>query len=86
MREAWEEAVGAISPETVMASRELEILTGLGHGLGASDRQDQARRLQLARAQLREVEQSAEVERTRYEQMFRSLGFLFGLLVVLVIY
>ncbi|WP_139489332.1 stage III sporulation protein SpoIIIAB [Brevibacillus dissolubilis] len=71
---------------TAMKPSEKEVLMSLGYVLGNSDREDQKKHLQLAMSHLRSLETEARDEQGRYERMYRSLGFLSGLLVVILMF
>lgn len=83
-RQCWQQAIEKHWSQTAMRKAEKEVLLSLGHVLGGSDRQDQQRHLRLAMTHLRGVEEEARLEQGKYEKMFKSLGFLGGLLVVIL--
>lgn len=71
---------------TALRKEEKEVLISLGHVLGNSDREDQQKHLRLAITHLRGLEEEARVEQGKYEKMYKSLGFLSGLLVVILMF
>ncbi|KUK81824.1 MAG: Putative thioredoxin [Pelotomaculum thermopropionicum] len=64
----------------------LLILRNLGSSLGISDRDDQIKHLHLAMEQIRAETVAAEEEAARNVKLWSYLGFLGGLLLVLVLY
>jgi stage III sporulation protein AB len=84
VRDVLRAAVGECWPRTAMREPEREALIRLGDALGVSDREDQIRHLRLAAAMLRAEEAGARDEQARYGKMWRSLGFMAALLVVIL--
>ncbi|KKM11745.1 hypothetical protein SY88_06915 [Clostridiales bacterium PH28_bin88] len=84
--ESWEVGLGGIAGEASLLPQDLEVLRSFGHSLGSSGPEDQVRHLQLAREQLKQLELAAEVERAKNERLWRTMGFLVGLMLVLVLY
>ncbi|USG63652.1 stage III sporulation protein SpoIIIAB [Brevibacillus ruminantium] len=71
---------------TALKKQERDVLKSLGQVLGSSDREDQQKHLRLAVTHLRGLEEEARAEQNRYEKMYKSLGFLCGLLVVILMF
>lgn len=69
----------------VMKQAEYEILRRFGQGLGQYDRQTEQKQIQLAFLNLEREEQQASDEQNAKEKMYRSLGFLSGLLVAILL-
>jgi len=84
--EAWERALEKYYPRTALKSGDLSILRNLGGSLGISDREDQIKHLRLAMEQINAETISAEDEAARNVKLWSYLGFLAGLLVVLLLY
>jgi stage III sporulation protein AB len=84
--DCWEMAVDKTWKQTMMKNSEKEILLHLGNVLGKSDKDDQQKHLRLAVMNLTSEEQEARIEQQKYEKMCKSLGFLGGLLAVILIY
>jgi stage III sporulation protein AB len=85
-RESWQRALQSTWHRTVMKPGTREIMSELGGTLGVSNREEQIKHIRLAVKQLQGEEESAREEQARYENMWRSLGFLTGALVVILIY
>ena len=84
--DCWREAVHAAWPRTSLREPEKASLLALVPTLGMTDRDDQAKHLRLAIAQLRTEEETAREEQARYGKMWRSLGALTAALVVILMY
>lgn len=85
-RMVWEEEMRKGWPATFLQKDELEIILKLGHALGISDRTDQQNHLRLALAHLKEEEREALELQGKYERLSKTLGFLAGLLIVILMY
>lgn len=85
-RECWEQAAIEIWPNTAMRQTEQAALVRLGSALGISDREDQMKHLKLAMQQLQAEEEIAREDASRFSRMWKSLGVLTGLLVVILIF
>lgn len=72
--------------QTSLRKQERDVLTSLGQVLGSSDREDQQKHLRLAVTHLRGLEEEARADQEKYEKMYKSLGFLGGLLVVILMF
>ncbi|MCI3920175.1 stage III sporulation protein AB [Paenibacillus sp. TRM 82003] len=84
--DCWSEAVDAAWPRLTLQASEKASLLSLAPTLGLTDRDDQAKHLRLAVAQLRAEEESAREEQRRYGSMWKSLGALSAALVVILMY
>lgn len=84
--EAWHRAIEAFVPATALNKQDIQILRRLGSSLGFSDREDQAKHLQLAKSQLAAAAAQAEMNAKKSAAVYRYLGVLGGLLLVLVLY
>lgn len=84
VREAWEESLNAVWKKTALKKGEYEIMRQFGETLGRHDRYSQQKHIQLALAHLAHEEQDAYEKQSKYEKMFKSLGFLSGLLIVIL--
>jgi stage III sporulation protein AB len=71
---------------TAMKKAEQDIMRQFSYTLGTSDRKDQLGHIATAVRQLESEEHEAREEQNRYEKMFRSLGLLFGVFIVIVMY
>ncbi|MBO8168189.1 MAG: stage III sporulation protein AB [Thermoanaerobacteraceae bacterium] len=81
--EAWQEALDTVKPQLSLTKFDLEILYRLGTSMGSSGKEEQVKNLQLAKQQLSYQEREAAAERIRYERLYKTMGFLVGLALVL---
>lgn len=84
--EAWERAADDFYSGTALNQRDLHILKRFGASLGVSDREDQAKHLEMTRSQLRLASTQAETLSRKNSTIFKYMGFLSGLFLVLVLY
>lgn len=86
VKEAWDRALELFASRTVLDKADISILRQLGTYLGMSDREDQAKHLHLAMEQLKlEAANAAEKAKT-HVKLWNYLGFLSGLLLVILFY
>lgn len=83
-QECWERSVQACWIETSMKTSEKAIMLRLGSTLGISDKEDQMKHLRLALLQLRSEEDAARDDQGRYEKMWKSLGALLAVLIIIL--
>ncbi|MDD2554093.1 MAG: stage III sporulation protein SpoIIIAB [Desulfotomaculaceae bacterium] len=83
---AWENSLCAYYRKSALNPQDLIILRSLGSSLGISDRADQVKHLNLAMEQIKSENTKAEDEAARNVKLWNHLGFLGGLLVVLILY
>lgn len=85
VRDAWSDAIEKVLADTAFNKTDMELLRGFGNILGSSDREDQQKHFKLFYAQLKHHEDIAEEERRKNEKMYKSLGFLSGLVLFIII-
>ncbi|ANB59580.1 stage III sporulation protein SpoIIIAB [Anoxybacteroides amylolyticum] len=83
--EAWEESLRAIWRTTALKQAEFEVMKQFGETLGQYDRIAQQKQIALALIHLDREEQDALDKKMRYEKMAKSLGFLVGLLLIILL-
>jgi stage III sporulation protein AB len=83
--EAWEKAVRQCIRTTALNKEDEEIMLSFGKLLGNTDIEGQIKNIRLAVGQLALQEKKAEESRKKNENMYRSLGMLGGLAVVIVL-
>jgi len=86
LKEAWNETLKEFWPKTAMKKNELEIMKQFGATLGLSDRENQQKQIRLALSHLEREEAEARAAQNQYEKMLKSLGFLAGLLLVILLF
>ncbi|WP_312092262.1 stage III sporulation protein SpoIIIAB [Niallia sp.] len=85
VKEAWTLCLDDIWKKTAMKNSELEIMKQFGETLGRHDRFSQQKQIMLTLTHLEREEEEAREIQGKYEKMIRSLGFLSGLLIVILL-
>ncbi|CAM5583033.1 MULTISPECIES: stage III sporulation protein SpoIIIAB [Niallia] len=85
VKEAWTASLHEIWKKTAMKDSELEIMKQFGETLGRHDRFSQQKQIMLTLTHLEREEEEAREIQGKYEKMIRSLGFLSGLLIVILL-
>ncbi|WP_400242311.1 stage III sporulation protein SpoIIIAB [Niallia sp. JL1B1071] len=85
VKEAWSLSLNDIWKKTAMKDTELEIMKQFGETLGRHDRFSQQKQIMLTLTHLEREEEEAREIQGKYEKMVRSLGFLSGLLIVILL-
>lgn len=83
--EAWEKAVNDNIKRTALNKEDESILVSFGKMLGNSDLEGQIKNIRLTLTQLKLQEQKAEESRKKNESMYKNLGILSGLAVVIIL-
>ena len=84
-KKAWRDSLHAVWNQTYLTKSELEILLQFGETLGMHDRIQQQKQIQLALVHLEREEAEAREKQTAYGKMIRNLGFLSGLLIIILL-
>jgi stage III sporulation protein AB len=82
---AWEQSVGSCIRMTALNREDEEILLAFGRSLGNTDIEGQIKNIRLTLTQLGIQEKKAEESRKKNESMYRNLGILGGLAVVIIL-
>lgn len=85
MEQVWRSGLNKLFKESSLKKEELDILDDFGLGLGGSDKEEQLKNLHLTQEHLRIIELNAESDRNKYERMYKTLGVLAGVALVLVL-
>ncbi|MBM7584584.1 stage III sporulation protein AB [Bacillus pakistanensis] len=85
VKDAWEESLEEVWKLTALKSGEYEVLKQFGENLGKHDRVTQQKQILLALTHLEREEEEAQERQKRYEKMTKSLGFLSGLLLIILL-
>lgn len=83
--QAWEQSVDRNIGRTALKREDGEILKAFGKLLGSSDVEGQLKNIRLTLDHLKLQEKKAEDNRRRNEKMYRSLGVLGGLAIVIIL-
>lgn len=81
---AWDESLKETWHLTALCKGELEVMSQFGATLGQHDREHQQKQIRLTLTHLEREEGDAVEAQNRYEKMLKSLGFLTGLLIVIL--
>ncbi|MDQ0208972.1 stage III sporulation protein SpoIIIAB [Alkalicoccobacillus murimartini] len=81
---AWEQSLEEVWQSTSLLKGEREVLSQFGQTLGQQDRDQQQKQIKLTMVHLDREEAEAKENQLRYEKMLKSLGFLGGLLIVIL--
>ncbi|MBU8907722.1 stage III sporulation protein SpoIIIAB [Desertibacillus haloalkaliphilus] len=84
VQSAWEESLKETWQLTALCQSELEVMRQFGATLGQHDRDHQQKQIRLTLAHLEREEFEAKDVQNRYEKMIKSLGFLTGLLIIIL--
>lgn len=82
---AWSQAVAEASPLCSLTGPDESTLTDLGVYLGATDQEDQLRHLRLAHERIEGSEREARVDEVQRVRLSGALGWMTGLLLVLML-
>ncbi|WP_408954660.1 stage III sporulation protein SpoIIIAB [Natroniella sp. ANB-PHB2] len=85
-QQAWQQAIKKIFSETALLESDKDVLVSLGHNLGQSASQDQQKHLSLAQHKLTNLHQQAVEEKEQKVKLWRYLGVLLGLFIVILIF
>lgn len=83
--QAWEKAVNDNIRKTSLNQEDKDILLAFGKILGSSELEGQIKNIRLTMTQLKLQEEKAEASRVKNEKMYKSLGILGGIAVVIVL-
>lgn len=82
---AWEKALKEYKKESSVGTNEIEILNQFGRTLGQHDFLQQQKHIHLTISHLDRELEDAKDNQHRYGKMAKSLGFLLGLFIVLLL-
>ncbi|MBU8879341.1 stage III sporulation protein SpoAB [Bacillus sp. FJAT-29790] len=85
VKDAWEQSLKEIWKFTAFKQGEFEIMKQFGETLGRHDRLSQQKQIMLTLSHLEREEADAYEKQAKYEKMVKSLGFLSGLLLVILL-
>jgi stage III sporulation protein AB len=86
VKDAWETSLIEVWKSTALKQGEFEIMKQFGETLGRHDRFSQQKHIMLTLAHLEREEADAVDKQTKYEKMVKSLGFLSGLLLIILLF
>jgi len=83
--DAWEEVLNSWKINIDLEEKDIEILRQFGQTLGKQDIHGQRKQIQLTQSYLNNMESVAQEAQKKYQSMYRSLGLLGGLLLVIML-
>ena len=86
VKEAWETSLKEVWKMTALKQGEFEIMKQFGETLGRHDRLSQQKHIMLTLTHLEREEADAYQNQAKYEKMVKSLGFLSGLLLIILLF
>jgi stage III sporulation protein AB len=84
--ECWEMAINSFYQNSSININDKEILISFAKYLGSTDKDNQLKNLKLTRELLHKQEEEAEEVRNRNEKIWRYIGVLTGVMIVLLIF
>ncbi|MGM9926217.1 MAG: stage III sporulation protein SpoIIIAB [Bacillus sp. (in: firmicutes)] len=85
VKTAWDNSLSAFRKVLALKQNEMEILMQFGETLGRHDRYQQQKQIILTMTHLEREETEALQVQSKYEKMMKSLGFLSGLLLIILL-
>lgn len=85
VKQAWDDSLYEVWNMTAFAQGELEVMRQFGETLGQHDRIHQQKQIRLTLSHLEREELDARERQEKYSKMMKSLGFLTGLLLVILL-
>lgn len=85
VKHAWDDSLYFVDNMLALKKNELEILSQFGETLGKHDRYQQQKQILLTMSHLEREEEEAIQVQNQYEKMVKSLGFLSGLLLIILL-
>jgi stage III sporulation protein AB len=84
--ESWSYGLAKYRENSALTTSDLEIVKTLGSRLGKSGVNEQIKEIRLIREQLKQAEAVAEADKTTNERLWRTMGFLIGIFLVVLLY
>jgi len=84
-RYAWEEGIVELQLNSALLAPDIDALKSLGDVIGISDREDQQRHLLLAARRIESLHQAAVNEAAKNERLWRYMGVLVGVVIIIII-
>lgn len=82
---AWQKGIAEFKHYWFMEQEEWNLLSQIGEVLGKTDRTSQSSFIKMMREKFDVQEKKAEEDRARKEKLYKNLGILGGLAIVLVL-
>lgn len=85
IEDAWRSSLDEMRSRWVLHQEEWSLMASIGEVVGKTDRTSQSAYIRMMREKFCIQEKKAEEDRTRKEKLYKSLGALGGLALVLVL-
>ena len=82
---SFHSVIEPLKDELNFIEEDIEIFLSLGRVVGSSNRQDQEKNFKLLLNQIGFLQEDAKVERDKHEKMFKNLGILTGLAIIIIL-
>ena len=84
--EAWKKAIDESNNIKKINQEDKELLISLGNGLGISNTQDQIKHIDLVRAGIKRNYESSLISQKKNTRLYKNLGLLLGLTIVVIFF
>lgn len=84
--EVWYKSVTEETKNTVFNKEDIEILLALGKNLGISNCEDQIKHIRLIQEDIKRQYELSLIEQGKNVKLYKNLGFLLGLSIVIILY
>lgn len=83
--ECFQSVVNILKDELSFEDEDVELFLNLGRNIGTSDRFDQEKNFKLILTQIETLEKEARLAKDKNEKLYKSLGILSGLAIVIIL-
>lgn len=84
--EVWYYSVIKETKDTSFSKEDVDLLLSLGKNLGISNSEDQMKHIRLVQEELKRYYELALIEQGKNVKLFKNLGFLLGITIVIILY
>jgi stage III sporulation protein AB len=82
----WQQSLDNNIGYTCLTKEDTEVLGVLGRTLGQSDEDNQKKHIKLVMEKLKHAEKRAEEAKMKNEKLYKSLGFISGAIIVILLF
>lgn len=83
--ESFAHVINSSKDKLNFRKEDIEIILSLGRVLGSSDREDQEKNFKLILTQINVLQREAKLEKDKNEKMYKNLGVLTGIAIVIIL-
>lgn len=83
--EIWHSAVTQETENTYLNKEDIDLLLSLGKNLGISNCEDQVKHIRLIQEEFKRHYELALIEQNKNVRLFKNLGFLLGITIVIIV-